>query len=769
MKKKYQHSTTDEKHTADKRAFKIKEALGQLNEGIAGLIARLSAELEDEAFHEWSKTCSGITKQLDDELIRVGVVGPIKSGKSTFVNALLKGDYLKRGAGVVTSMVTRVQKGKRLAADLLLKDWDEINADIRRALILLPFKKSESSDEPFDIRQETMRELLLDTIAALDTDIKITGDTHNINILLMKNYINGYERVQHIVSTSPTKVCFTGAEFEQYKEFAADDSLSVYLKDLLLTIDTDGIDSGLELADCQGSDSPNPMHLSMIENYLFETGYIIYVISSRTGLRRADITFLDIIIKMGIADRLIFVVNVDFNEHENITDLHSLLHKIKDDLSFLPQQPELYAFSSLYLLFCYTTEKLPEKDRIRYQSWKQDASLMNFSETQTAKFMECFQHKLAQERFFVFYEDSVRRLITLASGIHQRLILHRDLISGNTQTAERTIEKISKRRGETEKIKSMITNSIQGAIKDLKQQLAKNTDRLFDPQTGLIMTKLNSFIQSLTLNHELLVNDSGGLDFMEAMYLAFQAMKQALERYMAEIIHPDIMHFVREQESLIESELNTVKKAYETIIRDVIISVDQSTQTPDNSLLDVQAMGKFKLKLSSVKTTGKFTIPSLASPMHFSVRVKTEAMFNAGLHSIAAFFMKLFNINSVPADKGKIKGVNKGIQRVKQETIQSIIHHYRDYKENLKYQYLFKLTDTAAEQLQQDMFEGFRFLSADMSLISAKIDKKQTDRNQRIALLTSETHTILQYIERLNELICNQDRLSLNSENQFDI
>jgi len=37
--------------------------------------------------------------QLTEETIRVAVVGPIKSGKSTFLNALLRGDYLKRGAG----------------------------------------------------------------------------------------------------------------------------------------------------------------------------------------------------------------------------------------------------------------------------------------------------------------------------------------------------------------------------------------------------------------------------------------------------------------------------------------------------------------------------------------------------------------------------------------------------------------------------------------------------------------------------------------------
>ena len=71
--------------------------------------------------------------QLSEEIIRVAVVGPIKSGKSTFTNSVLKGDYLKRGAGVVTSIVTRVRRGKILVAKLFFKSWDEVNAEVDQA------------------------------------------------------------------------------------------------------------------------------------------------------------------------------------------------------------------------------------------------------------------------------------------------------------------------------------------------------------------------------------------------------------------------------------------------------------------------------------------------------------------------------------------------------------------------------------------------------------------------------------------------------------
>ncbi|RLC10893.1 MAG: hypothetical protein DRH43_05365, partial [Deltaproteobacteria bacterium] len=48
----------------------------------------------------WKSTTTRIERQLGEETIRIAVVGSIKSGKSTLVNAIFGGDYLKRGAGV---------------------------------------------------------------------------------------------------------------------------------------------------------------------------------------------------------------------------------------------------------------------------------------------------------------------------------------------------------------------------------------------------------------------------------------------------------------------------------------------------------------------------------------------------------------------------------------------------------------------------------------------------------------------------------------------
>src|SRR6056297_2643401 len=137
----------------------LKFELQAVNQSICELMrrARTVPATSEQIFEEWETACHKILVQLADDWIRVAVVGAIKSGKSTLINAMLAGDYLKRGAGVVTSMVTRLRCGPRLKARLYFKSWDEVNADIQRALALFPASEWGSRKESFDIRRAVDR------------------------------------------------------------------------------------------------------------------------------------------------------------------------------------------------------------------------------------------------------------------------------------------------------------------------------------------------------------------------------------------------------------------------------------------------------------------------------------------------------------------------------------------------------------------------------------------------------------------------------------
>ena len=99
----------------------------------------------------WQKVLSQVQAHVAEDTCRLAVVGAVKSGKSTMINALVGQDLLRRGAGILTAMVTRVQPGPEAQAVLRFKGWDEINGEIRRALGLLPNPRLVDRAAPLDL------------------------------------------------------------------------------------------------------------------------------------------------------------------------------------------------------------------------------------------------------------------------------------------------------------------------------------------------------------------------------------------------------------------------------------------------------------------------------------------------------------------------------------------------------------------------------------------------------------------------------------------
>ena len=151
----------------------LKDEILKVNQDVLTLISKAKSMpgMAETSFADWEKTCRAVPDQMAEDIMRVAVVGPIKSGKSTFLNSMLEGDYLKRGAGVVTSIVTRVRSGDRLSAHLFFKSWDEVNAEIEQALHSIPANDREvwvqvgmaiKADQLLAMKKEEGRELIAD-------------------------------------------------------------------------------------------------------------------------------------------------------------------------------------------------------------------------------------------------------------------------------------------------------------------------------------------------------------------------------------------------------------------------------------------------------------------------------------------------------------------------------------------------------------------------------------------------------------------------------
>ncbi len=151
------------------------------------------------AFEDWSRSCQTLKRQLSEETLRIAVVGAIKSGKKLlFLNALIGSDYLKRGAGVVTSIVTRIRGGRHPKARLKFKSWSEVNREIVEALALMPAGNILVDKDQFDIRDPERREALRSLLDGLPVEQLVSPGSRNLNTALLTCYSSGYDRSGNI-------------------------------------------------------------------------------------------------------------------------------------------------------------------------------------------------------------------------------------------------------------------------------------------------------------------------------------------------------------------------------------------------------------------------------------------------------------------------------------------------------------------------------------------------------------------------------------------
>jgi hypothetical protein len=716
---------------------KTREALLKINQETASLIHRAEIDLGNApaVFDQWKQSNANISKNLIDHVVRIAVVGAIKSGKSTLVNALLQGDYLKRGAGVVTSIVTRIRRGNRLKAILYLKSWDDINTEIEQALVLFPTEQWQRESQPFDIRRSKDRNDLADALDALDSELHLASDSLNANSVLLTSYLKGYDQVQGMVAAESTIVEFEADRFAKHRAFAGDDSMAVYLKDIQLEITGDALETNIEMADCQGSDSPNPLHMAMIQDYLLKAHLVVYVVSSRTGLRQADIRFLSIIKQMGIANNMLFVVNCDIDEHESLGDLSLLVQKISDELSLILPDARLFVFSALHHLFDGCRASLSERDAARLEQWRKSAELVKHSAAEIQRLRSVLDRKLTRERSALMLQNQIERIDIIHAGLLNRIRLNRRLLERNAEDAQDIADRFKNHQGYMTQVQSMIRGTLDGGVQRINKELKKEIDRFFDRFSGPILGQVQGYIRNYTVDPNRYRELALGSGFTQALYVVFQEFKQAVDAFMAEKINPEIIGFIGRLESRLAEYLRSIVEPYEAMVRDAISRYEEALAQFELE----QLPGKWALDtvpdLENVKQGIGLGLPPAAATMRYSANIKTDAVIRWGLYSLTRVLRKVLKKDTGIKGDEELRALKDGIRRMKRETERSILEHFKDYQENIKFQYMTRLVDAAGARLFEGLTEYFRIYVSDLKELIDSMGSERSDREQLVESL----------------------------------
>jgi len=739
----------------------IKNKLLDINKEIRRTIqtALSSDGLSAQSFETWHSTTERIQRQLAEETIRIAVVGSIKSGKSTLTNFLFGGDYVKRGAGVVTSIITKIRPGNDIKAKLEFKTWGDVNAEMNQALVLFSSTESNMNGEDFDINREQDRLRLKHDLSKLDTKQLISDDARDPNSVLLIEYLKGYERAKVFVSFERETTLLKSEEFDKQKEFVSDESLAVYLRDVSLTLKApNGFGENLEIADCQGSDSPNPLHLAMIQDYLIQTHLIIYALSSRTGLRQADIKFLTLMKKMGLAKNIIFVFNCDFTEHENLSDLKQLLARTKNELNMVVESSRVFAFSALYNLFGKLDsqdsgpQELSRKDRLRLEQWFEETDMVAFSDQETTRFLDDVIQKVSVGQFNLLLEANVERLSNIASGMKEWIRISRDLLQKTAGEVQEAFAKMDKKRKASNQIVATIKDTLDGTTRKLKRYLGTEVDRCFDVKYGEIAQEIIRFINAYNISVRDYKNDLQNSGFLLTLYHIFQTLQQATNRFIAEQINPKIVQFIGQQEEEIKEMFQQVSGPYGLMIQD---AVDQHHQTMEELGIDVTKRPFKEIgcpDIPSVKSDIRLSMPHLASTMQYSTRIKTEAILKLGLYNTLKGIKKLFRRPAAEQLHSAMRSLEHSVRRIKEQMGESIAEHFTDYKENLKFQYVFTLVDAMSSRLYESLTDQIKAFTGDLSNMKGLFENEKKTKGELSEELLSMERSLDSVMARIKEI-----------------
>jgi hypothetical protein len=212
--------------------------LENLRQILATLTEELSPLFRDDSAQvgSWRRSIEAVSESLQDQTLRIAVVGPVKAGKSTFINAMQGRDLLKRGAGIITAFITRIRSGSEEKGWVEIKSWEEINAEVNEALSMVALQRGSERAAAIDLRKEEDRINLQQFMQEVSPENFVGRETFDPNLVLINGYLNGYSEVSGHVRNEPVRIEFTGEELEQHQDFVSQESQAVYLRDMELEL-----------------------------------------------------------------------------------------------------------------------------------------------------------------------------------------------------------------------------------------------------------------------------------------------------------------------------------------------------------------------------------------------------------------------------------------------------------------------------------------------------------------------------------------------------
>jgi hypothetical protein len=394
----------------------------------------------------------------------------------------------------------------------------------------------------------------------------------------------------------------------------------------------------------------------------------------------------------------------------------------------------VFAFSALYTLFASIEDGagdgqgLARKDRLRMEQWREETDMVAFSDKERERFLQKVIGTTSMDRFTLLLESNLERISNIASGTREWVLIGKNLLQKND-----------------DKVKEA-----------LKKDLGNVLDGFFDVKYGDIGQAIFRFVEGYNLSSEDYREELEKSGFLPTLYRVFQVLQQATNRFIAESIHPKLVEFVAGEEERIENVFNQVTGPYGLMIQD---AVDQHRRTMEKLGIQTTKRDYNAIRPPAValtKADARLTLPRLASTMRYSARIKTEAILRLGFYNTLKTAKKFLKKSVAEGPDTAIRSLEDSVRKIKEQIQDSIADHFMDYKENIKYQYIFKLVDAMSSRLYETLTDNMMAFTGNLS------DMKGVIENQRVAKghLPEQFDSMEQSLKAVLEKIKDVERLT---------
>ena len=728
----------------------LTEILETLTEELSPLFSEDSAQVIS-----WRRSLAAVSESLENQTLRIAVVGPVKSGKSTFINALQGRDLLRRGAGIITAFITRIKAATEEKGWVEIKSWEEINGEVNDALSMVALTTGTSSSDLVDLRREEDRKRIHQFIQELKLDSLAGGETFDPNVVLLKSYLSGYDRLSGYVKDKPVLLEFGAEELDKHQAFVSQESQSVYLRDMELQLPISWLGEMVEIGDCQGSDSPNPLHFALVQEYLLSSHCIIYLISSRVGLRQADLKLIEAIKILRMMPHTLFVLNTDFDEHGDVDALQQLQERLREELSLLVREPKIYNFSALFQLLQAqeSLNHLSPRERRRLEGWYEEETMVEISRREYESFRNDLKSLVNSERNRVLLGGVLSHLQRVSRSMKDSVHARQKLLSKDQEELQVLADEIKTRQQSVAAALGTMDHTLKGLRDSLKQEIRTEVDSFFDTKYGPIISDTMQLIENYQVNSFKRIRVAETRKLLANLYLFYQDFRQMLSRHLIDKVNLRIIDFAKKEEENIEQKLKEAASGYWDLL-------GQALRQYQSTLAE---MG-LPLSLVAPEKLPQPKRPGLAPPPFSAFIQRSEAvgrgslLLRFGLRRLGQLFSglkkRILRRNRAGTEESGEEAFQEAVTLVKKETQNELLTYFKDYRQNFKFAYLFSYTDQYVEALLllfQDISDATMIDISHLQQVAQKKATSQEDTTEDLAILEHRLEYAEEHLRSLEQ------------------